>query len=237
MKRFLISHVSWGSAAAAAYISFFVLTLLLLLLPLCRSQQQPRRPANLPAGTSSLSDRIAALQRKGSSSKYDSSGNGVGTSNTAAVHSAASFRSSSTGNGPTSSSVDAPSNRSISAGSQAVKDRIARFQNSEKPLLPKSSFGAPSPMGKERHSNALRPYPGANASGSGSGQWGENILRPQLTGGTWLGAGEGKGWADAGSLRPQLTGTGWAGSGGGSYSPGNSLRLTGEDLLSRRMLL
>lgn len=79
-------------------------------------------------------------------------------------------------------------------------------------------------MDSGRQSNAFRAYPGANASGSGSGQWGENILRPQLTGGTWVGGGEGKGWAEAGSVRPQLTGSAWLGV-GGSPSPG---RLSGE---------
>ncbi|UZJ52874.1 hypothetical protein CBS101457_002194 [Exobasidium rhododendri] len=130
--------------------------------------------------------------------------------------------------------------RSVSSGSKAVKDRIARFQdhNHEKPLIPKSSFGAPTPMGSERNPNAHRPYPGATASGGGSGQWGEGVLRPQLTGGTWVGGGEGRGWADTSNLRPQMTGSPWLGAGGttppgtsqrlkaGSYSPVNSLPRT-----------
>lgn len=95
----------------------------------------------------------------------------------------------------------------------------------EKPLIPKSSFGAPTPMSTGRQSNALRPYPGANASGSGSGQWGENILRPQMTGGAWTGGGG----TESPLLRPQMTGTPWLGvSGSKSPSPHNSLNIRGE---------
>lgn len=182
----------------------------------------------MPAGTTSLSDRIAALQRKSSTSNgsvklgsrsisanVGGGGGASGDSNTTSGH---------------LSPIQSPA-RSVSSSSQAVKDRIARFQASdhEKPLIPKSSFGAPSPMGSERNPNALRPYPGASASGGGSGQWGENVLRPQLTGGTWVGGGEGRGWAEGGSVRPQLTGSAWLGAGGaGNSSPGTSLRAKGE---------
>ena len=189
--------------------------------PPIRSDQQPRRPTNLPAGTTSLSDRIAALQKKGSSNGSASSGASRSTS--------VNVNSSSTGSSTTPGQLGPGGipTRSLSSGSQAVKDRIAKFQNHEKPLLPKSSFGAPSPMGPEKYANVHRPYPGVSASGGGSGQWGEGVLRPQLTGGTWVGGGEGRGWAEAGGVRPQLTGGAWLGGGSGA-NPGGSQRMKGE---------
>ena len=53
-------------------------------------------------------------------------------------------------------------------------------------------------------------------SGKGSGAWGEGVLRPQMTGGVWLGAGSGGGWGDPSTVpvRPQLTGGAFIGSGG-----------------------
>ena len=185
-----------------------------------RSEQSPRRPTNLPTGTSSLSDRIAALQRKSSS-------NAGSPRSTSAQVSGSGSRSQDTG--LSGATTVARSVSSSASRSQAVKDRIMRFQNDEKPLIPKSSFGAPTPMNADRHSNAVRPYPGANASGSGSGKWGENVLRPQMTGGTWASRGEGKGWSDVAGVRPQMTGSPWLGVGGGNTpSPGSAMQLQSE---------
>lgn len=171
----------------------------------------PRKPGNMPAGAS-LADRIAALQKsssvRSSQGRYDRSASStVGGASTSAVEPTGQGRSVSSGPRP--------------GGPGGVRDRIAKFQADEKPLIPKSSFGSPAPMHGERNQNALRPYPGANATGGGSGQWGEGVLRPQMTGGAWAGSGEGRGWQGGeavGNVRPQLTGGAWLGVGGGSPS-------------------
>ncbi|PWN38060.1 uncharacterized protein FA14DRAFT_153399 [Meira miltonrushii] len=175
----------------------------------------PRKPAALPANAS-LADRIAALQKSSSIRRSDRSASSVvpGTSN-----------SNGAGNG-----IDplAGQSRSVSSGAKigsvaGVRDRIAKFQTTEaKPLIPKSSFGSPAPMHGERNQNALRPYPGANASGGGSGSWGEGVLRPQATGGAWgPGAWQSDTFAGAGAnVRPQMTGNAWLGVGGSSPSMG-----------------
>lgn len=176
----------------------------------------PRKPGTLPANAS-LADRIAALQKSSSIRRSDRSASSAvpGTSN-----------SNGAGNG---SDALAGQSRSVSSGAKfgsvaGVRDRIAKFQTTEaKPLIPKSSFGSPVPMHGERNQNALRPYPGANASGGGSGSWGEGVLRPQATGGAWgTGAWQSSDtFAGAGAnVRPQMTGNAWLGVGGSSPSIG-----------------
>lgn len=101
--------------------------------------------------------------------------------------------------------------QSTSYGSQAaVRDRIARFQQSasengavERPLIPRSSFGAPAPNPDNDRLRVHRPYPG-------------NMLRPQMTGGSvmWDASRRGSG-SGAASLKPQLTGPTWTSGGGG----------------------
>ncbi|PWN91824.1 hypothetical protein FA10DRAFT_265663 [Acaromyces ingoldii] len=155
----------------------------------------PRRPTNMPSGASSLSERIAALQRKSSAS--------------GGQHPRSTSDSSSRGaNLSPSGSPSRSFSGSGGVNSQGVRDRITRFQTQaqtagEKPLLPRSAFGQGA--GADGSSNrVLKPYPGANAAGSGSGAWGEGVLRPQLTGGTWVGGGNQGGWSDG--IRPQNTG-------------------------------
>ena len=100
-----------------------------------------------------------------------------------------------------------------------MRDRIARFQasaSSEAPLIPRSSFGAPTPNPDVLKSAKRHAFPGAQAT-KGTGNWGET-LRPQLTGG-WLQVG-GYGNSHAGvdgEMRPQLTGGLW---GSPKYSTG-----------------
>lgn len=176
-------------------------------------QQAPRKPSNLPAGAS-LSERIAALQKSSSQTGRSSSASNASAS-------------------PSSIALD----RSFSAGGYKggstlggknpanVRERIAKFQNSDKPLIPKSSFGSPAPMHADRNQHVVRPYPGANASGQGSGSWGEGVLRPQVTGGAWTSDGRA---FETGNLKPQLTGGAWLGAGqvagasGASTLRGNS---------------
>ncbi|KAJ9476628.1 hypothetical protein PHBOTO_000283 [Pseudozyma hubeiensis] len=78
--------------------------------------------------------------------------------------------------------------------------------------MPRSSFGSPAPNPEIRH--ARSQFPGASAV-KGTGAWGEGVLRPQMTGGVWLGAGAGGGWGEPGaaSLRPQMTGGAFLGNG------------------------
>lgn len=184
--------------------------------PLSSVEAVPRKPGALPANAS-LADRIAALQKSSSIRRTDRSASSAvpGSSN-----------SNGSGNG---TDALAGQSRSVSSGAKVgsaagVKDRIAKFQTIEaKPLIPKSSFGSPAPMHGERNQNALRPYPGANAAGSGSGSWGEGVLRPQATGGAWgPGAWQGSDtFAGAGAnVRPQMTGNAWLGVGGSSPSHG-----------------
>ena len=154
----------------------------------------------MPKAGASLSERIAALQRKTSNPVRSNNLSPPGTSS-----SATSGRLS-----PGESPSRSPSG---SSGINAVRDRIAKFQSSdEKPVMPRSSFGSPAPNPEIR--NARRQFPGASA-GKGTGAWGEGVLRPQMTGGVWLGAGAGGGWGDPGSasLRPQMTGGAFLGNG------------------------
>lgn len=182
------------------------------------TQSSPRRPKGLPAGAS-LSERIAALQRSSSGTsegrRTASSVNIPSGRVDAAGSTIQGSRSASAGQStpPTGGPGPASLPGHLGKNSAAVKDRIARFQAQDKPLIPRSSFGSPAPMQNNR--NVHRPYPGA--SGSGSGQWGEGILRPQMTGGTF--ATEGKGF----DVRPQLTGSAWLGVGQGQQgTPGTS---------------
>lgn len=161
-----------------------------------------RRPnPQMPAGASSLSERIAALQRKASDSTRPTSPGVPRTPSSSMSPSAtAPYGSSSLQNQP-----------------QAVKDRIARFQQSasefgERPLIPRSSFGAPAPNPENERVRLNRPYPGA--AGGGTGNWGEGVLRPQMTGGAWLGTGTGSSGFSSprgpSGLMPQLTGPTWS---------------------------
>ncbi|CAO1621998.1 unnamed protein product [Sympodiomycopsis kandeliae] len=191
---------------------------------------QRSKPPQMPAGASSLSERIAALQRKASDSGRPSSasgqalGSGSGGYNTSGMGRTASSSSNSSSShqqntsfGSTSSSFAAaesgPSS-TLSPQSKAVRDRIAKFQQStdESPILPRSSFGAPAPNPENDRLRVHRPYPGASAAGGGSGRWGEGVLRPQMTGGAWLGNGSGSAGMPRGpsSLAPQLTGPTWS---------------------------
>ncbi|PWN54023.1 hypothetical protein IE53DRAFT_60300 [Violaceomyces palustris] len=149
------------------------------------------RPSPLPKGGATLSERIAALQRK--------------TSNPTSSRSAGLSPHSGSSSSGRLSPGDSPSRPNT--GSSAVRDRIARFQNDDKPLVPRSSFGAPTPN-PEMGISGRRQYLGVS-SGKGTGAWGENVLRPQLTGGTWLAPGSPGSWGDSSSIRPQMTGTGY----------------------------
>ncbi|SPO42631.1 uncharacterized protein PSANT_00314 [Moesziomyces antarcticus] len=159
------------------------------------------RSQPLPKAGASLSERIAALQRKTSN---------PARSNNLSLPASASATTSgrlSPGESPSRS----PSGSASAAN--AVRDRIAKFQSSdEKPVMPRSSFGSPAPNPEIR--SARRQFPGSVA-GKGTGAWGEGVLRPQMTGGVWLGAGAGGGWGDpaSASLRPQMTGGAFLGSG------------------------
>lgn len=154
----------------------------------------------MPKAGASLSERIAALQSKTSNPARSNNLSPPGTAS-----SAASGRLS-----PGESPSRSPSG---SYNANAVRDRIAKFQSSdEKPVMPRSSFGSPAPNPEIR--NARQQFPGASA-GKGTGAWGEGVLRPQMTGGVWLGAGAGGGWGDpsSASLRPQMTGGAFLGNG------------------------
>ncbi|SPO20233.1 uncharacterized protein UTRI_00630_B [Ustilago trichophora] len=154
----------------------------------------------VPKAGASLSERIAALQRKTSNSARS---NNLSPPSTA----------SGTTSGRLSPGESPSRSPSGSSGINAVRDRIAKFQSSdEKPVMPRSSFGSPAPNPEIR--NARRQFPGASA-GKGTGAWGEGVLRPQMTGGVWLGAGAGGGWGEPGStsLRPQMTGGAFLGNG------------------------
>ncbi|EPQ26461.1 uncharacterized protein PFL1_06109 [Pseudozyma flocculosa PF-1] len=156
-----------------------------------------------------LSERIAALQRKTSNPVPSRSG-GLSPGSS---HGSSSGRLS---------PGDSPSRMGSNGSSNAVRDRIAKFQgNDERPLVPRSSFGvgAPNP---ELLGGARRGYPGSASKGSGA--WGEGVLRPQMTGGVWLGGGSGGGWGDPATapMRPQLTGGAFLNSGGRIPSFGSS---------------
>lgn len=179
--------------------------------------EQPRKTPQMPAGTSSLSERIAALQRKASdSSPSPSSMRRTPSGSTSPGSDVHSHNGSSSYPFAGASSSSASSSAARSQA-QAVKDRIARFQLSadekgEKPLLPRSSFGAPGPN-PDNSGRVARPYPGAMSTGGGSGNWGEGVLRPQMTGGAWLGTGasgpRGSSTGSTPGLMPQLTGPTW----------------------------
>ncbi|UTT96535.1 hypothetical protein NDA17_002556 [Ustilago hordei] len=159
-----------------------------------------KRGQPLPKAGASLSERIAALQRKTSNPARSNN-----LSPPATAPSVTSGRLS-----PGESPSRSPSG---SSNANAVRERIAKFQSSdEKPVMPRSSFGSPAPNPEIR--NARRQFPGASA-GRGTGAWGEGVLRPQMTGGVWLGAGAGGGWGDpsSASLRPQMTGGAFLGNG------------------------
>ncbi|PWN24535.1 hypothetical protein BDZ90DRAFT_234817 [Jaminaea rosea] len=189
------------------------------------SNQSQRQPPKMPAGTSSLSDRIAALQRKASdstpspsSSSSSSYGPGAGASSMRRTPSASTSPPNAADTSSSSVLSNGSSYSSRSGTPQAVRDRIARFQLSpssangeaERPLLPRSSFGfgAPAPNPDNVGGRVLRPYP---VGAGGSGNWGEGVLRPQMTGGAWVGTGQ-SGSSARGStpgLMPQLTGPTW----------------------------
>ncbi|EST06488.2 hypothetical protein PSEUBRA_004391 [Kalmanozyma brasiliensis GHG001] len=177
------------------------------------------RAVPVPKAGASLSERIAALQRK--------------TSNTARTNNLSPPATSASSGSGRLSPGDSPS-RSPSGGSgiNAVRDRIAKFQSSdEKPVMPRSSFGSPAPNPDLR--NARSQFPGASAV-KGTGAWGEGVLRPQMTGGVWLGAGAGGGWGDPGSasLRPQMTGGAFLGNGAPRASSfGASRRGVSENIM------
>ncbi|PWZ01464.1 hypothetical protein BCV70DRAFT_158084 [Testicularia cyperi] len=170
------------------------------------------RSIPLPKGGATLSERIAALQRK--------------TSNPTGGASRSTLSPNVTGNSAASGRLspgDSPSR--VGGGAAAVRDRIAKFQSSdEKPVLPRSSFGSPAPNPEISH--ARRQLPGVSA-GKGTGAWGEGVLRPQMTGGVWLGGGAGGGWGDpsSASLRPQMTGSAFFGSGAPRTSSFGTTRL------------
>ncbi|KAK0550332.1 hypothetical protein OC846_003717 [Tilletia horrida] len=152
----------------------------------CKMPPAPDSPGKprLSGGTPSLSERIAALQRRNVS--------GPSTSTTVSPS------SSSQGNTSGSSLLAPPSGGGGAAS--AVKDRIARLQSrgdGESPLIPRSSFGAPAPN-PDVASHAVRQFPGAGGSQAG--------LRPQLTGAAWL---NGMPAANSAALRPQQTGGMW----------------------------
>lgn len=166
-----------------------------------------RRPTpRMPAGASTLSERIASLQRKASESGAAGESSRptsplVRTGRVASEAAAAPRQMSS----PAGSSSDIfPRGSAPAAGSsQAVRDRIARFQqNGGDPLIPRSSFGAPAPNPEER-GKAVKAYP---AAGGWAGE--SPSLRPQMTGG-WGGSSAG---GVGRSLMPQATGPiTWAG--------------------------
>ncbi|PWN17784.1 hypothetical protein BCV69DRAFT_285669 [Microstroma glucosiphilum] len=189
---------------------------------------QSRRPTpRMPAGASTLSERIASLQRKASESGAVSESSRptsplIRTGRVASE--AASPRQMSS---PASTSSDIFPRGSVPAAgsSQAVRDRIARFQqNGGDPLIPRSSFGAPAPNPEER-GKALRPYP---AAGGWAGD--SPSLRPQMTGGWGGGSAGGVGR----SLMPQATGPiTWAGqrrqaSSPASVGPHHSMNLASQ---------
>ncbi|SJX60604.1 uncharacterized protein SRS1_11833 [Sporisorium reilianum f. sp. reilianum] len=152
----------------------------------------------LPKPGASLSERIAALQRKTSNTARSANLSPPGTAG-------------STGSGRLSPGESPSRSPSGGSGFNAVRERIAKFQSSdERPVMPRSSFGSPAPNPEIR--NARSNFPGAGA-GKGTGAWGEGVLRPQMTGGVWLGAGAGGGWGDPGSIRPQMTGGAFLGNG------------------------
>lgn len=168
--------------------------------PCTMPEQQRRAPPSMPAGATTLSERIAALQRKASDSQH----------RTASPHMVRASSANSSSSSATSPAW-APSSTRFSQPPQAVKDRIARFQPSaadlsERPLVPRSSFGAPAPN-PDNSGRVLRPYPGASIPGGGSGNWGEGVLRPQMTGSAWLGTGGGP---RSPGLKPQMTGPNWS---------------------------
>lgn len=170
----------------------------------CLPNRSGERAVPVPKAGASLSERIAALQRKTSNPTR---------SNNLSPPSTASGRLS-----PGESPSRSPSGSSHLSGINAVRDRIAKFQSSdEKPVMPRSSFGSPAPNPEIR--NARRQFPGVSA-GKGTGAWGEGVLRPQMTGGVWLGAGAGGGWGDpaSNSLRPQMTGGAFLSNGNGTRS-------------------
>ncbi|CAD6915761.1 unnamed protein product [Tilletia laevis] len=154
--------------------------------------------ARLAGNTPSLSDRIAALQRRNVSGPAASSTSASASTPTAAPGSTGSSSTSPPGSQLGTSAGGGAS----SSASSAVKDRIARLQSKgdgESPLLPRSSFGAPAPN-PEVASHALRQFPGASL-GPAQG----TTLRPQMTGGAWLNGVP----ATSGGLRPQMTGGMW----------------------------
>ena len=158
------------------------------------------RAQPIPKAGASLSERIAALQRKTSNSARSANLSPPGTAG-------------STGSGRLSPGESPSRSPSGGSGINAVRERIAKFQSSdERPVMPRSSFGSPAPNPEIR--NARSNFPGASA-GKGTGAWGEGVLRPQMTGGVWLGAGAGGGWGDpsSASLRPQMTGGAFLGNG------------------------
>ncbi|KAE8226154.1 hypothetical protein CF319_g1203 [Tilletia indica] len=156
--------------------------------------------ARLSGNTPSLSDRIAALQRRNVSGPASTSA-AASTPTTALPPSSSSASSS-----PSGSYLAPPGGGGggSSSASSAVKDRIARLQSKgdgESPLLPRSSFGAPAPN-PEVASHALRQFPGASL-GPAQGA----TLRPQMTGGAWLNGMPAN--TSGGPLRPQMTGGMW----------------------------
>lgn len=170
-----------------------------------RSSSEPRRPSTGPGSTSqSLSERIAALQRK--ASPTDLKNRPVSPSTNRSISD--SYSSEITNNernsptSPRSTSSLHPSSAATSGGG-GVRDRIARFQSNSTNdvLIPRSSFGAPAPNPEVSKNSIRKGFSGA--SGGGTGAWGEGVLLPQLTGGAW-------GGNTNQSLRPQLTGGAWA---------------------------
>ncbi|KAN0061961.1 hypothetical protein ACQY0O_005956 [Thecaphora frezii] len=160
----------------------------------------------IPKAGATLSERIAALQRKTSNPVPTRSG-GLSPGSS---HDSSSGRLS---------PGDSPSRLSVGS-TKGVRDRIAKFQGTDdRPLIPRSSFGvgAPNP---ELIGGMRRGYLGTSAKGSGA--WGEGVLRPQMTGGVWLGGGSGGGWGDptTAPMRPQLTGGAFLNGGGRTPSFG-----------------
>ncbi|TKY90781.1 hypothetical protein EX895_000779 [Sporisorium graminicola] len=166
----------------------------------------------VPKAGASLSERIAALQRKTSNTARSANLSPPGTAG-------------STTSGRLSPGESPSRSPSGGSGPNAVRERIAKFQSSdERPVMPRSSFGSPAPNPEIR--NARTHFPGASA-GKGTGAWGEGVLRPQMTGGVWLGAGAGGGWGDPGSapIRPQMTGGAFLGNGAPRTSSFGASRL------------
>ncbi|KAK0526785.1 hypothetical protein OC834_004683 [Tilletia horrida] len=171
------------------------------LMPVhCRRSSTDSPPkARLSGNTPSLSERIAALQRRNASGPAGTSSPssaGASSSSTPAAGAGAGTAGAASG----SSSLLAPPG----SASSAVKDRIARLQSKgdgETPLLPRSSFGAPAPN-PEVSSHAVRQFPGAALSASHGA-----TLRPQMTGGAWLNGMPAN--TSGAPLRPQMTGGMW----------------------------